>query len=118
MCQLPVTVLVKVRGPKKPNVTLVDLPGFHTADDDDTGSGTTTLEVYVGLDLTITKRSITHSWVRWPAIFTGFALETAPALPAGANWTVVFDAPALSNGQWEVLVTHTAGNAFFRLVKP
>ena len=50
--------------------------------------------------------------------FTGFALETAPALPAGANWTVVFDAPALSNGQWEVLVTHTAGNAFFRLVKP
>ena len=89
-----------------------------TVNDDDTGSGTTTLEVYVGLDLTITKRSITHSWVRWPAIFTGFALETAPALPAGANWTVVFDAPALNNGQWEVLVTHTAGNAFFRLVKP
>ena len=24
------TVLVKVRGPKKPNVTLVDLPGFHS----------------------------------------------------------------------------------------
>ena len=89
-----------------------------TVNDDDTGSATTTLEVYVGLELTITKRSITHSWVRWPGVFTGFALETAPALPAGANWTVVIDAPALSNGQWEVLVTHTAGNAFFRLVKP
>lgn len=30
------TIIVKVSGPTKPNVTLVDLPGFHTDDDADT----------------------------------------------------------------------------------
>ncbi len=30
------TIQVKVSGPTRPNVTLVDLPGFHTTNDDDT----------------------------------------------------------------------------------
>jgi hypothetical protein len=30
------TIIVRVTGPSKPNITLVDLPGFHTDDDADT----------------------------------------------------------------------------------
>ena len=47
------TVLVKVRGPKKPNVTLVDLPGFHTADDDDTKTVNAMVKRYVEMPGTL-----------------------------------------------------------------
>jgi hypothetical protein len=39
--------LVKVRGLKKPNVTLVDLTDFHTADDDDTKTINAMVKSYV-----------------------------------------------------------------------
>ena len=47
------TVLVKVRGPEKPNVTLVDLPGFHTADDDDTKTVNAMVKRYVEMPGTL-----------------------------------------------------------------
>ncbi len=89
-----------------------------TANDDDTGSASTTLEVYVGLELTLTQRNHTHSFVRWPGAFTGFTLQSTPSLPGGTNWTAVAEAPALVSGQWQALVPHTNSHAFFRLFKP
>ena len=47
------TVLVKVRGPTKPNVTLVDLPGFHTADDTDTKTVNAMVKRYVEMPGTL-----------------------------------------------------------------
>jgi hypothetical protein len=47
------TVLVKVRGPTKPNVTLVDLPGFHTADDTDTKTVNAMVQRYVEMPGTL-----------------------------------------------------------------
>ncbi len=40
---------------------------------DDTGAGTGTPSFYVGLELTITKRNLAHSFVRWPGVFAGFS---------------------------------------------
>ncbi len=86
--------------------------------DDDNGPASTTLDVLVGLELTITKRNLTHSLVRWPGAFTGFAPQRASALPGGPNWATIAEPPELVGGQWQVLVPHPNGHAFFRLVKP
>ena len=44
-----------VCGPEIPNVTLVDLPGFHTANDNDTKTVNAMVQVRaVGLALTLT----------------------------------------------------------------
>ena len=88
------------------------------ASDDDTGTGTGTLTVVVGLELTISKRNLTHSFARWPAVFNGFTLQSTPTLPAGTNWTTVAEAAAVAGDQWQVTLPHTNGNAFFRLFKP
>ena len=47
------TVLVKVRGPERRNVTLVDLPGFHTADDTDTKTVNAMVKRYVEMPGTL-----------------------------------------------------------------
>lgn len=89
-----------------------------TVNDDDTGVGSGSVTVLVGLELTITKRNATLSFVRWPGVFNGFTLESTPVLPGGTNWSPVADAPLLVNDQWQVTVPHTVGNGFFRLRKP
>ena len=89
-----------------------------TVNDDDTGVGTGTVTVYVGLELTILKNSATNAFVRWPLAFLGFTLESTPGLPGGTNWLSVTNPPGIADGQWQVNVPTTNGNAFFRLRKP
>jgi len=47
------TVQVKVYGNDRPNVTLVDLPGFHTANDDDTKTVNAMIQRYVEMPGTL-----------------------------------------------------------------
>ncbi|MCP4314788.1 MAG: hypothetical protein GY789_01790, partial [Hyphomicrobiales bacterium] len=47
------TVQVHVSGPKRPNVTLVDLPGFHTSNDEDTNRVNAMVERYITMPGTL-----------------------------------------------------------------
>lgn len=47
------TVIIKVTGPDEPNVTLVDLPGFHTDDDQDTETVNRMVERYIQMEGTL-----------------------------------------------------------------
>ena len=46
-------VVVEVRGPNRPNVTLVDLPGFHTANDEDTKTVNEMVSKYIRMSGTL-----------------------------------------------------------------
>jgi autotransporter-associated beta strand protein len=85
--------------------------------DDDTGSGTGTFEVVVGLQLGIERRGLSNVDVTWPSSYAGFILESASSLPA-TNWTAVAGSPVLLNNQWRQTVPSTNAAAFFRLNKP
>jgi arabinan endo-1,5-alpha-L-arabinosidase len=51
----------------------------------------------------------------WPSIAAGFLLESAPALGAGAQWSVVTNTAIISNNTNWVVLPATNAAAFFRL---
>ena len=85
--------------------------------DDDTGKGTSTMTVVVGLKLDIAKRSPTEIDAIWSAAFNGCVLQTSPTV-IGTNWVNVPGVPNLRNQQWIQTVPATNAAGFFRLSRP
>jgi fibronectin-binding autotransporter adhesin len=85
--------------------------------DDDTGKGSTTFTVMVGLNLTIAKGPQATVDLSWDSGFTGCILQTSPEVN-GTNWLAVPGAPTLVNDRWVQNVAGTNTTGFFRLTKP
>jgi hypothetical protein len=54
----------------------------------------------------------------WPTNDPGFVPHSAPALPALSPWTVVTDSPAISDGEYRLLLPATNPQQYYRLQKP
>ena len=65
--------------------------------------------------------SISHSGnalqLSWPSYIAGFAVQTTPDL-ALTNWANVETTPSFSNGQYQVTLSPTNRQSFFRLRHP
>lgn len=55
--------------------------------------------------------------ISWPGTATGYNLQTAPTLGAGAVWGSAGVTPVLVNGMYQATIPVGFGTAFYRLVK-
>jgi len=66
------------------------------------------------VSLAVSRRGQTFAFT-WPSFAAGFVLESAPALGAGAQWSVVTNTGVISNNANWVVLPATNAAAFFRL---
>lgn len=84
--------------------------------DDDTGKGSATFTVVVGLSLKLLKKNATEVDAIWPVGFGNCKLQTSTNL-AGTNWVAVSGVPSAVNDQWIQTLPGTNAAAYFRLIK-
>lgn len=63
-------------------------------------------------------RSGVNVLLTWPTNFTGFTLQSTPALGPMENWQPVAAAPLILGGQFTVIQRMVSTNQFFRLQRP
>lgn len=67
--------------------------------------------------LNITSGNTNSVVISWPSASTGFRLQQKSSLGT-TNWATVTNIPAVTNGQNQVIISPSTGNAFYRLISP
>src|SRR5882672_8781757 len=64
-------------------------------------------------------RSGNNAVITWPAIFSGFTLQSATSLVPVVSWAALSSSPQIVNSQYTITVTNLSagGNKFYRLTK-
>lgn len=77
-------------------------------------AGTPTAATLPTLQIVLVGSGSVKVW--WPASAAGYTLKSTPALGAGASWQSVTNAPALTNGSYQIILPIT-NTQFLRLQK-
>ena len=77
-------------------------------------AGTPTAATLPTLQIVLLGSGSVKVW--WPASAVGYTLKSTPALGAGTSWQSVTNAPVLTNGSYQVILTIT-NTQFIRLQK-